>query len=68
MLSATVAKSEDGVFLSQMRGMWIVSRPIDFVLPVGILRLVITAVVGRSICLPQHKLLFLTPELFLQQH
>lgn len=68
VMSVTATKAEDGVFLSQMRGMQLVSRLMDFVLPVGILRLVITAVVGRAFCLPQHKLLFLIPELFLQQH
>lgn len=46
MLSATATKAEDGVFLSQMRGIMLRLR--DFVLPVGILMLVITVVVGRS--------------------
>lgn len=67
-LSASATKAEDGVVLRQMRGMRIVSSLMHFVLPVGILGLVITAAVGRSVCLPQHKLPFLIPEIFLQQH
>lgn len=59
-IATTTKTEEDGVQLSQGRGMRIMSERIDFLVAIGILRLVITALV-RSVCLPEHKLLFCTP-------